>query len=77
MIKIIPPIKNLVIVGADKHSASVSLRRGGAGGAGIFEFFRHGAVVEEGEAGVADGVEEGWWYAVVGDVEAAPFAAGV
>jgi len=77
MIKIISPIKNLVIVGADKHSASVSLRRGGAGGAGIFEFFRHGAVVEESETGVANGVEEGWWDAVIGCVEGAPFAAGV
>ena len=57
-----------------EHFAAVAL--GGGGGAGVAELVRNGGVGEEGEAGAAEGGEEGRGDAVVRDVEGAPFAAG-
>ena len=62
---------------AHQHAAAVALRRRGAGGAGVAKLLRHGAVGEEGEASATDVVEERGGDAVVGDVEGAPFVAGL
>ena len=84
MVEVIPPIEDLngaVLIGGCccccccEHFAAVALG-GGGGGAGVAELVRHGGVGEEGQAGAAEGGEEGRGDAVVRDVEGAPFAAG-